>query len=75
MKFLSYINGLLFLGFVTTGNGQNRAYLKQTPPSVIPEKFAPNIISKPEEYEFGSVFNKDATEFFYGVAINGKEYS
>lgn len=48
-------------------------YLKQNPPSTEPEIFAPNIISKENEYEFGSVFNNDATEFFYGVAIDGKE--
>lgn len=73
MKFLSYLPIFLFLGSITAGYGQDATYLKQTPPSVIPEKFAPNIISTPDEYEFGSVFNKDATEFFYGVAINGKE--
>lgn len=48
-------------------------YLKQKPPSTIPQIFAPDIISKEDEYEFGSVFNSNATEFFYGVAINGKE--
>lgn len=48
-------------------------YLKQKPPSTVPEIFAPDIISKEGEYEFGSVFNRDATEFFYGVAVNGKE--
>lgn len=48
-------------------------YLKQKPPSITPEVFAPNLISKKGQYEFGSVFNKDATEFFYGVNVNGKE--
>ncbi len=48
-------------------------YLGQKPPNTTPEVFAPNIISKKGEYEFGSVFNKDADEFFYGVNVNGKE--
>ena len=39
---------------------------------MIPEIFAPNFISKKAESEFGSVFNKEATEFFYGVNVNGK---
>ncbi|MGD1839998.1 MAG: hypothetical protein ACFB0B_03755 [Thermonemataceae bacterium] len=47
-------------------------YLKQTPPSSTPEIFAPDLISDKNEYEFGSVFNKEATEFFYGVDINGR---
>jgi len=47
-------------------------YLKQEPPSTTPEIFAPNFISKETESEFGSVFNEEATEFFYGVDVNGK---
>ncbi len=46
-------------------------YLGQKPPGMTPELFAPNIIST-EESEFGSVFNKDATEFYYAVDVNGK---
>lgn len=52
---------------------ENLKYLKQKPSSTNPEVFAHNIISKDTEYEFGSVFNMDATEFFYGVDVNGKE--
>lgn len=48
-------------------------YLGQKPPTISPERFAPDLISKKGVYEFGSVFNKDATEFFYGVNVNGKE--
>lgn len=48
-------------------------YLGEEPPSKVPKIFAPNTISKLNEYEFGSVFNKDATEFFYAVIVNGKE--
>ncbi|MFK7756325.1 MAG: TolB family protein [Flavobacteriales bacterium] len=47
-------------------------YLAQEPPSLSPKVFAPGLISKEAEYEFGSVFTEDATEFFYGVDVNGK---
>lgn len=47
-------------------------YLEQKPPSLSPEIFAPGVISKDSESEFGSVFNKEATAFFYGVDIGGK---
>ncbi|MBQ4822612.1 PD40 domain-containing protein [Aquimarina sp. MMG016] len=47
-------------------------YLGEEPPSLIPKVFAPDMISKPGESEFGSVFSKDGTEFFYGVDINGR---
>ncbi|MEM8508828.1 MAG: carcinine hydrolase/isopenicillin-N N-acyltransferase family protein [Bacteroidota bacterium] len=52
---------------------KNLSYLKQSPPSLTPEVFAPNLISKKGEYEFGSVFNHKATAFFYAVNVNGKE--
>ncbi len=48
-------------------------YLAQTPPGRTPEKFAPGLISKEAEYEFGSVFNADGTEFYYAVNAAGKE--
>lgn len=66
---------LLFISLLSySGIAQNNdlKYLNQKPPSTTPEVFAPNIISLKSEYEFGSVFNKDATAFFYGVSINGK---
>lgn len=49
----------------------NGDYMGQPEPGRTPKIFAPNFIST-EEYEFGSVFNSDATEFFYGVDANGK---
>ena len=33
---------------------------------------APGLISQPTEYEFGSVFNQDLTEFFYSVSDQDK---
>lgn len=48
-------------------------YLGQKPPKKKPKIFAPDLISKKNEYEFGSVFNKDGTEFFYGVSTKNGE--
>ncbi|MGB3588285.1 MAG: hypothetical protein WBA23_17170, partial [Tunicatimonas sp.] len=48
------------------------AYLKQSPPGLNPEVFAPGIISQEDEFEFGSVFSEGGTEFYYGVNVNGK---
>ncbi|MDB4292171.1 hypothetical protein N9954_02100 [Maribacter sp.] len=47
-------------------------YLEQKPPSITPEVFAPGLISTNTESEFGSVFNKEATAFFYGVDLGGR---
>ena len=49
-----------------------KKYLQQTPSTTTPIIFAPNIISLDSEYEYGSVFNKDATEFYYGVDLGNK---
>ncbi|WP_425234360.1 ankyrin repeat domain-containing protein [Ulvibacterium sp.] len=46
-------------------------YMGQQPPGHIPKIFAPNFIST-EESEFGSVFNTEGTEFYFGVDVNGK---
>lgn len=46
-------------------------YMGQKPPGVKPEIFAPNFIST-EESEFGSVFNKEGSEFYYGVDMGGR---
>lgn len=47
-------------------------YLGQQPPTLTPEVFAPGLISRKDRYEFGSVFNEDGTEFYYGVNVNHK---
>ncbi len=46
-------------------------YMGQKAPGLTPAVFAPHVIST-EESEFGSVFNADNTEFYYGVDIKGK---
>ena len=43
-------------------------YLGQEVPGIEPKVFAPNFIST-EEFEFGSVFNNNETEFYYGVDV------
>lgn len=73
MKFQICILFIFFLSNDGNRVDEDLKYLKQKPPSIVPEIFAPDIISKKGEYEFGSVFNEDATEFFYGVTVNGKE--
>lgn len=54
------------------GNDSSRTYLQQKPPGDIPELFAPDIISLENQHEFGSIFSKDASEFFYAVDHHGK---
>ncbi len=63
---------MLFRDGITV-NGQGLSYLSQDPPSTNPEIFAPGVISKEDRYEFGSVFNQEGTEFYFGVDVNGKE--
>jgi len=46
-------------------------YLGQEPPGKRAKIFAPNFIST-EEYEFGSVFNAEGNEFYYGVDLGGR---
>ena len=45
-------------------------YLGQEPPTT-PQVFAPGLISLNDAYEFGSVFNRAGTEFYYGVDTGG----
>lgn len=46
-------------------------YMGQQKPDITPKIFAPNFIST-EEQEFGSVFNKEGTEFYFGVDVGGR---
>jgi|TARA_R110000737_G_scaffold341026_1_gene364404 hypothetical protein len=52
--------------------GEHLKNLQQSPPSLIPEVFAPGLVSKKTESEFGSVFNADGTAFSYGVDFDGR---
>jgi Tol biopolymer transport system component len=70
-KILSFLLVTLFIGCAENVD-ERLKYLKQQPPSMTPEIFAPNFISKETESEFGSVFTKDGTAFYYAVDIYGK---
>ncbi|MEW7291247.1 hypothetical protein [Aquimarina sp. 2304DJ70-9] len=63
---------ILLFSIYTLQAQESLLYLKQEPPSTTPKVFAPGIISNENEYEFGSVFSKDGTEFFYGVNVGGR---
>lgn len=69
----------LFIGFnysdlLAQEKANSQKYLGQKPPSSKPIIFAKDIVSKSDEFEFGSVFNADGTEFFYATHIGeGKE--
>lgn len=54
-------------GHVGSEIDNNMSYLGQKAPSNIPEVFAPEIISKTDQHEFGSIFSEKGDEFFYGV--------
>jgi Tol biopolymer transport system component len=47
-------------------------YFHELPPGIIPRVFASGKVSMSDQFEFGSVFSKDHSEFYYGVEINGK---
>jgi|GEM_PF-515333 len=48
------------------------AYLQQTPPGMVPKRFAPGLVSLADQYEYGSSFSADGLEFFFAVAIEGR---
>lgn len=51
---------------------ESAMYLNQKPPGSEATLFAPNLISSKNQYEYGSTFSKDGTEFYYAVIINDK---
>lgn len=63
---------LLFFVSNTSLGQANLQFLGQNPPSATPQIFAPDIISKQNQSEFGSIFSTDGSDFFYAVDINGK---
>lgn len=64
---------LLIFAESQSQNLQSEApYLNQKPPGLIPELFAPGIVSVKDLYEYGSVFSKNGKEFYYAVIINKK---
>ena len=53
-------------------NKKTLQYLSQTPPGLVPEVFAPGIVSLKDQHEFGSTFSANGEEFYFGVDVNGK---
>ncbi len=63
--------------FPSIACGQTQAdeslkYLGLSRPGMTPEKFAPDLVSMPDQSEFGSIFSVDGKEFYYAVDIAGK---
>ncbi len=58
----------------TAGNAQpsSALYFNQSPAGLKGTVFAPGVISLPDRLEFGSIYSKDGSEFYYGLDINGK---
>lgn len=46
-------------------------YYSQKAPGLTPEIFSPGTISSKDRSEFGSVFNTEASEFYFGVDVHG----
>lgn len=59
-------------GHVGSETDNYMTYLGQRLPGAVPELFAQNFISLPEQHEFGSIFSKNNKEFFYGIDKEGK---
>lgn len=51
---------------------QGKPYFGQESPGATPKVFAPGFISLTDQHEFGSIFSKNGTEFYFGVDRNGK---
>lgn len=71
-KPLIFLILLLSFSSCTVKLTEKFSYLAQEKPTTVPQIFAKGIISKPDQSEFGSVFSKDGTEFFYGVDLDGR---
>ncbi|HEX6892741.1 MAG TPA: hypothetical protein VF141_18665 [Chryseolinea sp.] len=65
----AYVIILIVLGSAAPIAAQ--MYLGQPLPGPVPAVFAPGLISTQGQTEFGSVFSKDGTEFFYAAEPGG----
>lgn len=64
------LSTLIFFSVAMHARAQTK-YLGQPLPGSTPVVFAPGLISTPNVTEFGSVFSKDGTEFFYAAEPGG----
>src|SRR6186713_2339391 len=69
-----FIFVLAFFFYTVASNAQKAdpKYLSEVAPGEKPGVFASGKISQKDQFEFGAVFSKDRSEFYYGVEINGK---
>ena len=65
----AYVVILILLG--STARSAAQKYLGQPLPGSIPAVFAPGLISTQGQTEFGSIFSKDGSEFFYAAEPGG----
>lgn len=77
LKDQSYILSILFIFFLLTNACKNSKleslrYIDKEKPGLKPKLFAKDFITKKERAEFGSVFNKEGTEFYYADDTDGK---
>lgn len=72
MKFNLLITSYFLVTSMSFAQESNKHYLVEKIPGLKPEIFAPDIISKENRSEFGSVFSADAKEFFYAIEEDGK---
>ena len=61
----AYVVILILLG--STARSAAQKYLGQPLPGSVPAVFAPGLISTQGQTEFGSIFSKDGSEFFYAA--------
>jgi len=72
MAFLSFVLVLLLGNLETDQPKPDPKYFNMVPPGTTPAVFAPGKVSMPDQFEFGAIFSKDRSEFYYGIFANGK---
>lgn len=71
-QFLSFILAFLLCATGSTAQKADPKYFNEVPPGTTPVVFARGKVSRTDQFEFGAVFSKDRSEFYYGVEIGGK---
>jgi hypothetical protein len=69
---ISLLSFTLIFSSCKQAKKEDLKYLAQKPPTLMPQKFAPDLISQDSISEFGSVFNAQGTQFYFGVEEQGK---
>ncbi len=73
MRKNTFVICLTYFVFSSSFAQTNLPYLGETPPSDVPKVFAHGVISQENRSEFGSIFSKDGTEFFFAIDNNKAE--